>query len=156
MTLISLLKAVHVLAVVVWIGGMAFAHFFLRPSLVLLEPAQRVRLMHEVLRRFFSAVLVASGLLLASGLWIIGAEARRAAASGGAFIWPLDWALMTAVGLLMIALFGHIRFVLFKRLDRAVRVGEVPAAAAALAQIRRWVAVNLSLGLALIALVILL
>ena len=156
MTLLSLLKAVHVLAVVVWIGGMVFAHFFLRPSLTLLEPAQRVRLMHEVLRRFFTAVLVASGAVLASGLWIIAAEARRAAASGGAFIWPLDWALMTAVGLLMIALFGHIRFVLFKRLDRAVRVGEVPAAAAALAQIRRWVAANLSLGLALIALVILL
>ena len=57
--MLSLLKAVHVLAVLVWVGGMVFAHFFLRPALVLLEPPQRLRLMHEVLRRFFAIVLVA-------------------------------------------------------------------------------------------------
>ena len=50
--LMALLKAAHVLAVVVWVGGMAFAHFFLRPSLVLLEPPSRVKLMHAVLFAF--------------------------------------------------------------------------------------------------------
>lgn len=156
MMLLSLLKAVHVLAVLVWVGGMVFAHFFLRPSLVLLEPPQRLRLMHEVLRRFFAAVLVAIVLVLLSGLWMIGAEASLARSSGGTFIWPLDWVLMTAVGLLMMAIFGHIRVVLFKRMGHAVAAAEMSAAAAALAQIRRWVAVNLWLGLALIAVVILL
>ena len=65
----ALLKALHVLAVVLWVGGMAFAHFFLRPALATLEPPQRLRLMHAVLGRFFAAVLWAVGLLLASGLW---------------------------------------------------------------------------------------
>ena len=40
----ALLKAVHVLAVVLWVGGMAFAHFFLRPALATLAVEQAARL----------------------------------------------------------------------------------------------------------------
>ncbi len=148
---LMLLKAVHVLAVVLWVGGMAFVHFFLRPSLALLEPPQRVKLMHAVLGRFFAAVLWAAGLILASGLWIIGRVAKQAVQSGGSFSMPLDWGVMTGVGLLMMAIFGHIRFVLYRRLDRAVQAGDMPAGGVALAAIRQWVGVNLALGLALIA-----
>jgi uncharacterized membrane protein len=149
--LLAVLKAVHVLAVVLWVGGMAFAHFFLRPSLAVLDPAQRVKLMHAVLGRFFAAVLWAAGLVLVSGLWIIGRVAKQAVQSGGSFSMPLDWSVMSLVGVLMIAIFGHIRFVLYKRLDRAVQAGDVPAGGAALASIRQWVGVNLALGLALVA-----
>ena len=154
--LYALLKAVHVLAVVLWVGGMAFAHFFLRPALGALEPPQRLRLMHAVLGRFFAAVLVAVVLLLASGLWMIGRVARQVVQGGGAFSWPPDWVAMTVVGLLMMAIFGHIRFVLFKRLAAAVNAQDWPAGAAALAQIRRWVGVNLALGVAVIAIALLL
>ena len=154
MMLMSTLKAVHVLAVLVWVGGMAFAHFFLRPSLAVLEPPQRVRLMHAVLGRFFGAVLVAIVLILGSGVWIIGRVAKLTVQSGASFSMPLDWTVMTGVGLLMVAIFGHIRFVLFKRLDRAVQASDWPAGGVALAAIRQWVAVNLALGLALVALVL--
>ena len=58
--LYATLKTQHVLAIVVWVGGMVFAHFFLRPALARLEPPVRLRLMHEVLGRFFRVVLVAS------------------------------------------------------------------------------------------------
>lgn len=149
--MLMLLKAVHVLAVVLWIGGMAFAHFFLRPSLLVLEPPQRVKLMHAVLGRFFGAVLWAAALILASGLWIIGRVAKQAVQSGGSFSMPLDWTVMTVVGVLMIAIFGHIRFVLYRRLDRAVQAGDLAAGGVALAAIRQWVGVNLALGVALIA-----
>jgi uncharacterized membrane protein len=47
----------------------------------------------------------------------------------------------------MVAIFMHIRFALYKRLSRAVAASEWPAGAAALAQIRLWVSVNLGLGL---------
>ena len=57
--LYATLKLVHVLSLIVWIGGMVFAHFFLRPATLSLEPPQRVRLMHDVLQRFFAAVSVA-------------------------------------------------------------------------------------------------
>ena len=152
--LMALLKAAHVLAVVVWVGGMAFAHFFLRPSLVLLEPPSRVKLMHAVLGRFFTAVLWAAAVIVLSGFWMIGRAARMAAQSGGHLVWPLDWVVMTGVGLLMVAVFGYIRFSLFRRLNRAVQASDVPAAAAALAAIRPLVALNLGLGLGLIALVL--
>jgi len=154
--LYALLKAVHVLAVVLWVGGMAFAHFFLRPSLQLLEPPQRLRLMRAVLQRFFAAVLVAVGLVLGSGLWMIGRVARQVVQGGGTFAWPLDWVLMTALGLLMIAIFGHIRFVLYRRFAAAMDREDLPASAAALARIRRWVSVNLALGVGVIAAVLLL
>jgi len=153
--LYALLKAVHVLAVVLWVGGMAFAHFFLRPALATLEPPQRLRLMHAVLGRFFAAVLWAVGLLLASGLWMIGRVARQVVQGGAAFAWPLDWLLMTVLGLLMMAIFGHIRFVLYKRFAAAVDGQDWPAGAAALAQIRRWVGINLALGVVVIAIALL-
>ena len=142
-----MLKAVHMLSVVLWVGGMAFAHFFLRPSLATLDaPPQRLKLMHAVLKRFFAAVLVASGLVVASGLWMIGRVARLVVQGGGSFTWPLDWTVMLVVGLLMVAIFGHIRFVLFKRLDAAVVAADWPAGGAALAAIGQWVSVNLALG----------
>jgi len=55
------LKTIHLLSVIVWIGGMVFAHFFLRPALTPLAAPDRVRLMHDVLGRFFGAVLVLVG-----------------------------------------------------------------------------------------------
>lgn len=145
------LKALHVLAVVLWVGGMAFAHFFLRPALGVLEPAQRLRLMHDVLRRFLNAALVAVVLILASGTWMIGIVARAMAAAPSGFVMPPDWAVMTVVGLVMVAIFAHVRFVRFRQLQAAVQASQWPAAAVALASIRRWVVVNLALGAGLSA-----
>jgi uncharacterized membrane protein len=152
----ALLKTVHVLAVVLWVGGMLFAHFFLRPALQVLEPPQRLKLMREVLRRFFAAVLVASLLVLASGLWMVGRAARAAVQGGGGFSWPPDWIVMTALGVLMLAIFGHIRFVLYKRFAAALDAGDLPAAAAGLARVRTWVGTNLAIGLVVIAVALLL
>ena len=81
----AVLKTLHLLSIVVWVGGMVFAHFFLRPALAQLEPPARLRLMHEVLGRFFRAVLVASLLALASGIWMIGRVAKQLVQSGGRF-----------------------------------------------------------------------
>jgi len=155
MTFYALLKTLHVLAIVLWLGGMLFTHFFLRPSLQLLEPPQRLRLMHEVLRRFFAAVGVAALLTLITGLWMIARVAKQAVQSGGSFSMPLDWTVMAVLGVLMVALFGHIRFVLFKRLARAVVAQDWPAGAVALAKMRVWVGVNLALGLTVIVVALL-
>ena len=147
----NLLKTVHVLSFLLWVGGMLFAHFFLRPAVAGLEPPQRLRLMHDVLGRFFKAVLVVSLLTLFTGLWMIGRVAKESVQAGAGFHMPLDWTVMSTLGILMVGIFGHIRFALFKRLDRAVTASDWPAGGAALAQIRTWVAINLSLGIATIA-----
>jgi len=140
------LKTLHVLSVIVWVGGMVFAHFFLRPAVAALDPPARLRLMHDVLGRFFKAVLVASLLTLASGVWMLGRVAKQVVQSGGTFEMPLAWTLMAVLGVVMVAIFMHIRFTLFKRLGRAVAASDWNAGGVALAQIRRWVSINLGLG----------
>lgn len=149
------LKTVHLLSLIVWVGGMVFAHFFLRPALASLEPPVRLRLMHEVLGRFFQAVLVASLLTLASGVWMVGRAARQAVQSGGSFSMPLTWTIMTVLGIVMVAIFMHIRFALYKRLSRAVAASDWAAGGAALAQIRQWVAINLGLGVLIVVVTLL-
>jgi uncharacterized membrane protein len=149
------LKLLHLLAIVVWIGGMVFAHFFLRPAAMQLEPPQRVRLMHAALQRFFAAVLVSIAVVLASGLWMIGRVAKETVQAGLPFNMPLDWTLMAVLGVVMMGIFGHIRFALFKRLSKAVAANDWPAGGAALANIRTWVGINLAIGVAIIAMTLL-
>lgn len=144
------LKTLHLLAIIVWIGGMVFAHFFLRPSLGVFEPAVRVRLMHAVLGRFFSAVLAAIAVTLVSGLWMIGNVAKQVVQAGGHFSMPLEWTVMATLGIVMMLIFGHIRFSLYKRLSRAAQAADWSAGAAALAQIRLWVVINLGLGVLIV------
>ena len=153
--LYNALQLVHVLSIIVWIGGMVFAHFFLRPATLTLEPPQRVRLMHDVLQRFFAAVSVAVVVVLGSGLWMVGRVARQAAKAGGSFAMPLDWTIMATLGLVMMALFGHIRFALFKRLQRAVAASDWATGGQALGSIRSLVGVNLALGVLIVAVTLL-
>jgi len=148
--LYALLKSLHLLAIIVWIGGMVFAHFFLRPALGALEPPVRVRLMHTVLGRFFNAVLAVIAVTLVTGLWMIGRVAKQVVQAGAPFNMPLEWTLMATLGIVMMLIFGHIRFVLYKRLSRAVQALDWPAGAAALAHIRTWVLVNLGLGVLIV------
>lgn len=149
--LYATLKLLHLLAIVVWIGGMVFAHFFLRPAALQLEAAQRIRLMPGALQRFFQAVLVSVVIVLTSGLWMIGRVAKQTVQAGLDFQMPLHWTLMAALGIVMMAIFGHIRLALFKRLDRAVQANDWAAGGAALGSIRLWVGVNLAIGVAIIA-----
>ena len=149
------LKLAHLLGIIVWIGGMVFAHFFLRPATLKLEAPQRVRLMHDVLSRFFQAVLLAAVVVLASGLWMIGRVAKESVQAGLGFNMPLNWTIMATLGIVMIAIFGHIRFALFKRLKRAVAARDWLAGGAALASIRTWVGINLFIGVVTVVITLL-
>lgn len=148
--LYALLKTVHVSSIILWLGGMIFAQFFLRPALATLAPPERLQLAHAVLGRFFAAVLWAASLTLISGLWMIGRVAKASVQSGGGFSMPLTWTVMASLGLLMVALFGHIRFALYPRFGAAVAAADWAQAADRLARLRQWVWVNLVLGLCII------
>ncbi len=149
------LKALHVLSIVLWIGGMIFAHFFLRPAVAELEPPVRLKLMSDVLGRFFKAVLVTSLLTLISGIWMLGRVAKQTVQSGGSFDMPISWTIMTALGIVMVAIFMHIRFALYTKLKRFVSASDWAPAGGSLAKIRQWVFTNLIIGI-LILLVVLL
>ena len=137
----ALLIALHVLAVVVWVGGMVFAYVVLRPSAGPLESETRLALWHRVFRRFFPWVWTSIILLLASGYGMIFLYSGGFAGAG------LYIHVMQGIGIVMMLLFIHLFFVPWRRFSRAMEGKHFAEAAKQLDQIRRIVAVNLGLGL---------
>lgn len=138
----------HLLAAAFWVGGMATMHFAVRPAAVAhLEPPLRLPFMAAALSRFFVGVSTAIGVLLATGLLLVW--------SSGGFA-RVHWSVhaMFTLGLVMMALFLHLRFAPYPRLVRAVAAREWPVAAANLNTIRQLVVTNLALGVGVFALAV--
>jgi uncharacterized membrane protein len=133
--------AVHVLAAIVWVGGMFFAYVVLRPVAGALEPAARLALWQGVFGRFFPWVWASIAALLVSGYGMLLLGLGGFAGAG------VHVHLMQAIGLVMMALFAHLYFAPWRRLQRALEQGDGAAAAGQLGQIRRVVLINLCLGL---------
>ena len=142
----AVLKSIHLLAVVVWVGGMFFALQCLRPAAASLEPPLRVGLMRDALGRFFDIVIVATALVLVTGVWMLATASRVSVNAGIGFNIPIDWHVMATLGVVMIAIFVYIRFALFTQLNRAAASNDWPSAGAALGRIRDLVVVNLVLA----------
>jgi uncharacterized membrane protein len=130
--------AVHILCVVVWVGGMFFALAVLRPSLTALEPAQRIALHNRIFRRFFLVVWHAMPLALLSGY------AMAIGALGGFANLPWNVNAMQVIGLIMSAIFLWIVFGPYRRFRAAVSTARAGEAAE---RIRRLIQVNLVLGM---------
>ena len=139
---LSIALALHALSAVVWVGGMAFAYWFLRPVAgSALESPARLALWRGVFGRFFPVVWVAVVLLLVTGYYMTLGPFGGFANAG------VHIHVMHGLGLLMMALFAHVFFAPWKRFRRAVDRIENESASAELNRIRRLVAVNLALGL---------
>ena len=105
----------HILAAVIWVGGMFFAHVVLRPIAAgQLEPPVRLTLWVGVFKRFFPLVFAAIATLLVTGYWMILSFYGGFAAVG------LHVHIMIWTGYVMILIFFHVFFAPFKRLKRAV------------------------------------
>jgi uncharacterized membrane protein len=141
----ALLIALHVLAAVIWVGGMFFAYMVLRPSAGPLEPPTRLALWQRVFGRFFPWVWLCIGALLASGYAMLFLHFGGFAGAG------LHIHVMQATGIAMMLLFLHLYFAPWRKFERAAGAGAWQDAAAQLGQIRRIVAVNLVLGLLTVA-----
>ncbi|MFP3757793.1 hypothetical protein SB751_28330, partial [Cupriavidus sp. SIMBA_020] len=61
----------HLLAVAVWVGGMVFANFCLRPALSDLTPPLRLPLIEGVFGRFFNWVSGSVIVILLSGGFLL-------------------------------------------------------------------------------------
>jgi len=140
MLLIVLLLAIHLLAAVFWVGGMAFAYWVLRPAAGALEPPVRLPLWRRVLARFLPWVGVSVVALLATGFAMI------VLMFGGFADAPLYVNIMMATGILMTLIYLHLFFAPWRRFQGALDRQELPEAAQRLNQIRLIVAINLALG----------
>lgn len=136
-----LLKLVHLLAVLVWVGGMFFAYVVLRPAAVeVLEPPLRLRLWVSVFRRFFVWVWAAIALILASGFYMIYVY-------GGFSQVGHHVHVMLLLGLAMTAIYVYVFYSGYRRLGALVATENWKAAGDTLSRIRQLIAVNLSLGI---------
>jgi len=140
----SILLLLHLSGVIVWVGGMFFAHFCLRPVAALqLPPPQRLPLLTAVLGRFFKVVAVSIVAILVSGFAnMVTIGFARA---------PLHWHVMSGIGLFMVAIFAVIYLILYPRLEARVAMQEWPAAGVTMNSIRILVATNLFLGVLTLA-----
>jgi uncharacterized membrane protein len=147
MTAFALAYALHVLAALVWVGGMFFAWMVLRPAAgAALEGPARLKLWVEVFQRFFVWVWVAVAVLPISGMGLLHLRFN------GFETAPRYVQIMMGVYLVMTALFIRIQSLQLPELRLAVAAEDWPAGVAALGRIRRLVGCNLIIGLLLVAL----
>ena len=98
----SILLALHLLAAVVWVGGMFFAYMALRPAAGGLAPRERLELWQRVFDRFLYWVWAAVVLLLVTGYWMVLGPL------GGFEGLGLHIQIMHGLGWVMVLLFLHL------------------------------------------------
>ncbi|AIG05159.1 membrane protein [Pseudomonas fluorescens] len=146
MTVFSLTYTLHVLAALVWVGGMFFAWMILRPAAgAVLEGPARLKLWINVFQRFFVWVWVAVLILPISGVGLLQLR------FSGFETAPRYVQVMMGLYVVMTALFIRIQALKLPELRAALVAEDWPAGAAALGQIRRLVGVNLIVGLVVVA-----
>ena len=143
--MLPLTSSLHFLSAVIWVGGMFFAYLILRPiAAKQLDTPERLTLWSAVFSKFFPWVWAAIITLLLTGLWMIKYK------FGGMQHVATHIHIMLTIWLLMTLIFLHLFFAPKRKLSRAVNEQDWPTAGLALAQIRKLLAINLSLGLIVI------
>ncbi|MCU1721303.1 CopD family protein [Pseudomonas sp. 5P_5.1_Bac1] len=145
MTAYALPYSLHVLAAMVWVGGMFFAWMILRPAAAtVLEGPARLQLWLEVFPRFFSWVWIAVLVLAVSGVGMLHMH------YSGFDHAPRHVQVMMGGAIAMFALFMRVQSLLLPELRKAVEAGDWAAGAGVMGRIRRMVGINLLLGIAVI------
>ena len=133
----ALFKLIHLLAVLIWVGGMFFAYVVLRPAAVeVLEPPERLRLWNTVFQRFFVWVWGAVAVLLVSGLYLINLF-------GGMAHVGMYVHVMLTLGLVMMAIYAYVFFYCYVPLSQNVSKQRWKEAGELLGKIRKLIAVGL-------------
>src|SRR5690242_13818880 len=141
MTPFGIVYTLHVLADLVWVGGMFFAWMVLRrAAMKALEGPARVKLWVEVFQCFFRWVWVAVVLWPLSGVDMIHLQFAGFEAA------PRYVQAMMGLYVVMTALFIRIQALLLPELRTAVAAEDWPTGAATLGKIRRLVGINLMVG----------
>ncbi|UVE18855.1 DUF2269 family protein [Pseudomonas sp. LS44] len=146
MTPNAFIYALHLLASLIWVGGMFFAWMILRPAAGgVLEAPARLTLWLEVFRRFFFWVWIAVLVLPISGVAML--HLRFA----GFETAPRYVHMMMGLYVAMVALFLRVQALQLPELRRAVAAQDWPGGGAVLGRIRRLVGFNLLIGLTVVA-----
>ena len=130
----------HLLGVIVWVGGMFFAHMVLRGALNRsLEPQERLPVMLKVFDGFFPWVWASVILILASGYWMLFVAFQAETTFWLGF--------MSVIGTLMAGIFVFIYTFPYHQLANALKTHDMPKAVSAITLVRQLILTNLILGL---------
>jgi uncharacterized membrane protein len=133
-------KLFHLLAAVLWVGGMFFAYVVLRPAAVeVLQPPERLRLWSKVFQRFFTWVWGAIGVILVTGFYLVYQYGGMAHVSHHIHV-------MLLLGIVMTVIYAYVFFGLYIPLSLHVAKERWKEAGEILGRIRKMVAINLSFG----------
>ncbi len=147
MTAFSTVYTLHLLAALMWVGGMFFAWMVLRPAVIAaLEGPSRLKVWVQVFPRFFVWVWAAVVLLPITGIGMIQLNFT------GFETAPRYVQIMMGLYVVMVALFLRIQSLQLPELRRAVEAEQWAEGAATLGHIRRLVGINLIIGLAVVML----
>lgn len=145
--MIDFVKLIHLVAGILWMGGMAFMLLALRPAATaLLQPPERLMLMGAVWKRFFPVVLVSIVALFTTGTNLYTTAFRAIKAATGQGSVPLGWNLMLVLGLLMMVIFAYIYWGAFAKFKRAMVALDWPLAGKVAAQVHILMVTNFVLG----------
>lgn len=134
--------ALHLLSAVIWVGGMFFAYMALRPAAAqILEPPQRLQLWAQVFKLFFLWVWLSVIAILVTGYWMLFSVFGGFANAG------IHIHIMHGAGIIMVLIYFHVFFAPYRRLRHAVVVQDYAEGGKRLAQIRKLIGLNLSIGL---------
>ena len=134
----SIASALHVLAVVIWVGGMFFAYNALRPAAVeTLEPPLRLKLWVATFKRFFPWVWLSVIIIFITGMWMMVQFPKA----------PVYIHIMAGLGIVMMLIFMHVFFAPYNKLKKHVTNESWPDAGKSLNQIRILVGINTILGI---------
>ena len=138
----TILISIHMLAAVIWVGGMFFAYMALRPAAAtVLNPPERLQLWALTFKKFFPWVWMSLLALPLTGIWMILNYIGGFSAAG------MHISIMMWGGIIMILLFMHVYFAPYRRLKLAVAEKQFEEAGKRLNQIRVLIATNLTLGI---------
>ncbi len=135
------LLCLHVLGIVVWIGGSFFSYAALPAAgTQLLQPGQQLAVWQATFKRFFPWVWVSVIAVFVSGEWLAHGWLDGLNA-------PLYIHVMFGIGVLLMLLFGHIYFSPYRRMRQAMAAGDEAEALRRLRQIRMLLGVIGVVGL---------
>jgi uncharacterized membrane protein len=147
----GILLSLHLMAAVVWIGGVFFMTIIMRAVVSDFDAPERIKVMSRVFKYFFQWVWVAIAIILITGFSIIFGVYEGYG--------NLPWMhfkrihLMTVIGLIMSVIFTYIYTGPFKGLQKAMRAKDSSAIQKNVKLIRLFGMVQLILGTSILIIV---
>ena len=142
MIFFATLLVLHLLAAIVWVGGMFFVRVVLLPALEVGEAPQNFAVLAHILPNFFrNAWLAVAGLLL-TGYGVLLLGYNDGLGGGGVHV-----DIMQGLGWVLILALAYLDFGPFRIFLRARAAGDLDRAALKLAALRDGLTVTVALGM---------